>query len=742
MAATLELEPYGRCGFSLLPLVKPVMGNPKSGKAPLFSNWRKDDIPYEQLISRFNAGYNIGVRLEQGQLVIDVDPRHFEGGKDSLSELESELGISIKATAPYVNTGGGGFHYYLRTPEDVPLVDSLPAFPGVEFKAYGRQVVSAGSIHFSGNSYHWGWGSPDLATMPEVPERLLSLIRRPPPREVEGCGALSAEEVTFCLNQLDVEQFKDHNKWLQLMMSCHHASGGEARYEFVEWSTSDPAYAHQAWSIGRRWDSLHVNRSGPVVTAGTLYKAVLAVGGELPVGRAEDDFEALESDGGDLVQGDRLLIMMNGSHAVVNESGRFRVYSRAEDPVHGGMRWVSSGRKDFEDLYSHRRVQIIKPEKVELVPLAQWWLANRERRQYKGVTFHPEKETPGMLNLWTGFAIEPEKGDWSLLEELIAMTLCDDDPTMYEYVLNWAAYMVQHPASPAETALVLQGRKGTGKGTLGRALMAICGRHALQVAHREHLVNRFNLHLRDCLFLFVDEAFWAGDHKGEGQLKSMITEPWAFYEGKGLQATMGRNRLHILMAANSDWVVPAGMDGERRYAVASVSEKTPPRGAFDAIHAQLENGGLEAFLYDLQRRDIDGWNPRDNVPVTRALVDQKLHTLDEVGEWWYGLLLEGKLPGNRGDWAAGATLVYQEELRAALRETCRSLGASKRSLECKLAHALKRWAPGTLKLRTTVAEGEMIDKDGKGRARAYQIPPLETCRKVFEKELGMEIGWE
>ena len=735
MGANLELEPYERCGFTLIPLTKPGAGGPSAGKRPLFSGWRKDSYPASKIQSMFDDGYNLGVRLEDSQLVIDVDPRNFEEGVDSLSELEAELGISIKADAPFVNTGGGGFHFYLRKPIDVPLVDSLPAFPGVEFKTFGRQVVAAGSIHQSGNPYHWGWASPDLEAMPEIPERLLSIIRRPPPREVEGCGVLSAEEVAFCLKQLDVEQFKDHDKWVQLMMSCHHASGGEARYEFVEWSTSDPQYSHQAWSIGRRWDSLSVKRTGPVVTAGTLYKHVISAGGKLPVGRAEDDFDALEGESGDLVQGDRLLIMMNSGHAVVNEGGRFRVYSRAEDPLHGGMAWVSSNRRDFEDLFSHRRVEVGDSQ----VPLAKWWLGNRERRQYTGVTFHPEKDTPGLLNLWTGFAAEPEKGEWNLLEELLRGTLCDGNEEMAEYVLDWAAYMVQHPASPAETAIVLQGRKGTGKGTWGRALMALCGRHALQVAHREHLVNRFNLHLRDCLFLFVDEAFWAGDHAGEGSLKSMITEPWAFYEGKGLQATMGPNRLHIVMAANSDWVVPAGMDGERRYAVASVSNVTPSRDTFDAIHAQLEGGGLRALLYDLQRRDIDGWHPRDNVPVNKALAEQKLHTLDEIGEWWYGLLLEGKLPGERGDWAGGAALVFKEELRASLRESCRVLGASRRSLECKLGKMLRRWAPGTLNLRIQVGDGELIEKDTKGRARAYQIPPLEDCRKVFEEELGMEI---
>ena len=480
-----------------------------------------------------------------------------------------------------------------------------------------------------------------------------------------------------------------------------------------------------------------MERSGPVVTAGTLFKHVLAAGGELPEGRAEDDFETLEEGEGEVPAGDRLLLLMNGRYAVVNDGGRFRVYSRTLDPIHGGRTWSSSSRKDFEDLCSNWRAQV----KGDVVPVARWWLNHKERRQYDGVTFDPEREHRGMLNLWTGWAIEPRKAPWGLLEELIRVTLCDGNEAMGDYFLNWMAHMVQRPSSPAEVALVLQGRKGTGKGTLGRACMGLVGRHGHQVTHRGHLVGRFNRHLRECLFLFLDEAFWAGDHAGESVLKGLITEPWALYEGKGVDSVMGPNRVHILMAANSAWVVPAGMDGERRFAVAAVSEETPPREFFDACHEELEAGGLQGLLYDLQRRDISGWHPRDEVPMTRALVEQKLHSLDEVGEWWYQLLLDGALPGNRGDWNGSPVLVYQEELRASLRDTCRALGASKRSLETKLALALKRWAPGAKAFRAVVPDGELIETDGRGRARAYQLPLLEECRRVFSRELGMEVDW-
>ena len=46
----------------------------------------------------------------------------------------------------------------------------------------------------------------------------------------------------------------------------------------------------------------------------------------------------------------------------------------------------------------------------------------------------------------------------------------------------------------------------------------------MQIFNSKHLVGAFNGHLRNCLLLFADEAFWAGDKQGESVLKGMLTK--------------------------------------------------------------------------------------------------------------------------------------------------------------------------------------------------------------------------
>jgi hypothetical protein len=74
------------------------------------------------------------------------------------------------------------------------------------------------------------------------------------------------------------------------MCACHHASGGDARNEFIEWSLSDPQYANDADIIGRRWDSLHKDKSGGI-TYRTLNHILAEHGAEqLPPVVPEDEF--------------------------------------------------------------------------------------------------------------------------------------------------------------------------------------------------------------------------------------------------------------------------------------------------------------------------------------------------------------------------------------------------------------------------------------------------------------------
>jgi len=352
---------------------------------------------------------------------------------------------------------------------------------------------------------------------------------------------------------------------------------------------------------------------------------------------------------------------MNERHAIIDNFGGKTVIAGWEpsplDPIKEVV--VFQNKESFLLRYSNRHVMIdvangFGGSRQMSIPLGQWWLSHRDRRQYRGVTFLPNgpEAINDCLNLWQGWGIGPKPGDWSLIRNHINTALAGGNVEFADYIIHWIAWSIQNPAAQAEVALVLIGAKGAGKGTLVRCLQRIFGAHAFQVTSREHVIDKFNGHLQDCILFVADEAYWGGDKRCVGRLQGMITEPTLPIERKGMDVFEVRNFLHVVMLAEPGWVIPAGRY-ERRYAAVAVSDvKRGDRPYFRALHKQIEDGGAAAMFYDLASMDLDGWHPRD-IPAALlnnlAMQKQQTLTLPPMEQWYITLLHDGRLPGALGN---------------------------------------------------------------------------------------------
>jgi hypothetical protein len=389
---------------------------------------------------------------------------------------------------------------------------------------------------------------------------------------------------------------------------------------------------------------------------------------------------------------------------------------------------------------------------------AEWWLTSTERREYlDGVVFDPTgRAPPTYWNLWSGFAVEPQAGDWSLLRNHIHEVICGRNDEYADYVLNWLAHMFQRPNKPGEVAVVLRGKKGSGKGVLGHWIGRAWGAHAIHITNAKHLVGNFNAHLRDCVFLFADEAFYAGDKQHEGVLKGLITEPTLPIEGKYQNVVSVTNMLHVLMASNSDWVVPATHD-ERRYAVFDVSDHRLGQRAeyFDPILRQMDAGGLAAMIQDLLHRDISHFDVRD-LPWTAALADQKKHSFDSLQRWWAAVLERGFLYQSRHGipWFAQWHDFYTTELLwQSYTQWCNAARPFDRKSRVQLGvmmnslYAASRprdehpvFEIENIDVDPTLKHGDWLDRHGivkKTHPYGYFVNELLIARKRFAEVYGM-----
>ena len=392
-------------------------------------------------------------------------------------------------------------------------------------------------------------------------------------------------------------------------------------------------------------------------------------------------------------------------------------------------------KQDFFDHKANQKIRIKPAKRARTVSLAKHWFEHRNRRTYDQVVFDPENSNPRHYNLWKGFAVEPVAGECNEILEHIHDNICNGSDELNRYVLSWMAHAVQYPAYRPETALVLQGGQGTGKGFFVNAFGSLFGVHYKQVSQSKHLVGHFNSHLANTLLLFADEAFWAGDKQGENTLKALITEPEIAIEPKGRDVFTTPNRLRIIMASNEDWVVPANID-DRRFVVLKVSdERKQDHEYFRDVYDELEHGGREAFLHFLLTYNISNFNLR-SIPKTDALLEQKIQSLNPVERFVYDRLMNGQWLDTDDGWKSE---VAKRDLYAAYCEASSLAGVRRKNFEGQFAKEITKMIP-----RVSTIRRNTLNTDGNNyqRVNYFVFPDLSVCRQSFEQYIGSTIEWQ
>jgi hypothetical protein len=460
---------------------------------------------------------------------------------------------------------------------------------------------------------------------------------------------------------------------------------------------------------------------------------------------------------------DALIDRFNALYMVVNDAGKALLYVPSFDPILKRRYNQRMSPGDLATLYLNETVQTGVDDDGEPVfePASRVWMHHPNRRQFiRGVTFDPSGNhtDPEVLNLWQGFAVNPRPGSWGLMRDHVLNVICDGNHEHRDYVLNWLSRMVQFPAEQGKVAIVMKGKEGTGKGVFANAVRRIMGQHAMKISNAKHLVGNFNSHLRDCVFLFADEAFFAGDKQHVGVLKSLITEESLTIEAKYANAVETPNFLHLMMASNEEWVVPAGPEARRFMVLRPAETKMRNFAYFKAIQDELDAGGYEAMLHDLLHHDLTGFNVAD-VPETDGLQEQKKLSLDTSHAWWLDVLHRGYvyksklgLEAHFGEWRETETT---EVLFAAYTEFAKSKN-ERHAMAREAFGAFMVQMGGKAKKPYNVVTGEHITDVTNGfgstnrqaalitkeRATGYHLGTLDASRAAFLDATKLTVEWE
>ena len=457
-----------------------------------------------------------------------------------------------------------------------------------------------------------------------------------------------------------------------------------------------------------------------------------------------------------------LIAEFNEQYMVVNEAGKAIIHEPAHDAMLNRRYYRRITFEDLKRLYLNRRICVGEDNRGNAMfrPVADVWLSHPDRRQFiGGVIFDPSQRHvgPSVLNLWQGFAVQPRAGSWARLQDHIQQVICAGNREYFVFLMGWMARLVQVPAEQGEVAAVMRGGEGTGKGTLARALLRVFGQHGLAISNSKHLTGNFNGHLRDTVLLFADEAFFAGDRAHVGVLKALITEPMLTIKSKYQNAVQTPNYIHLMMASNEDWVVPASLDARRFFVLEVSAEKANDHAYFAAIFEELDAGGYEAMLHDLQHYDLTSFNPR-RVPATAGLQTQRKLSLPTAEDWW-AETFTGVTCSSRGSaWmstsATGTNRWPRKFCSMPTRHTRRRGASATQSGRESLGKFMVRMGAKPSRPRNTVIgeriadvpnayggttrKAELIRVD---RTHGFSLGSLAAARAGFETATGLEMEW-
>ena len=260
----------------------------------------------------------------------------------------------------------------------------------------------------------------------------------------------------------------------------------------------------------------------------------------------------------------------------------------------------------------HRLILRIDALKAAHGKRVDWWLTNAERRivpQTK-VVFDPSGKcaAPEYVNLFDRLPLVPNKARGKC-ERIIRHLgiLCQDNEALCHWLTAWLAYPLQNLGAKMRTAVVLHGRtEGTGKSTLGAIMRRLYGAYATSVGQAE-LQRDFNDWISAKMLILAEEVVSRQDRAHhQGMLQALITQPTVQINTKNMPIREEENHANFIFFSNKEEPVLLN-PRDRRYTVIRVEQEHPAE-YFQALMAELDDGGAEAFYEYLLSYDLQGFN--------------------------------------------------------------------------------------------------------------------------------------
>ncbi|KAI8823502.1 uncharacterized protein EV422DRAFT_565448 [Fimicolochytrium jonesii] len=324
-----------------------------------------------------------------------------------------------------------------------------------------------------------------------------------------------------------------------------------------------------------------------------------------------------------------VIMYLNNYWAKVTEESSVFIASRTtiDSP------WLLRKPSEFESAFGHLKFTYLEESlgndgkttyTQQVFPLVANWKIDNKMRTFRHVKFRPDHvgdHEDEYLNLFQGFQgkklLAFDEAKFKLLLDHAKNILCSGDEEFYSYLIHWLAHIVQFPGQKTQTAPVFFSKQGTGKNIFFDffAKFIIGTAHSFYTNDIDQVTGRFNAAQAVCIFMVCDEVTFAGAHKQNNKLKSIITSAQTALERKGRDIIMVDSCLNAVFLSNNEDAMRIE-NTCRRYGVKrAASSRIGDEVYFKTLGAHLTQEVADHFYTYLLSLDLSDFNAR-KVPDT------------------------------------------------------------------------------------------------------------------------------
>jgi len=495
--------------------------------------------------------------------------------------------------------------------------------------------------------------------------------------------SVDLNELQKIMEAISIEKFSnDYDTWMRVGMALSHITdyssiGLTYYHDFSKSSSSkyDPKAVDKMWKDSKDTSEHHENKLGMTYLR-SLYNKIEKKNKNQSLAQVFYD----ELKDGDYNSAKlKMLEKMNERLIYIRETGEFIHLGTKLTIKDDGQKvetpcWYLKKKMTTSDdfikenfVYQYEvpsgKEGETKTIKIDVIPF-KFWMSWMGRREVRAIGFDPtDKENKDIFNVWKGYDITEEIADKFDEDEAqpildhIRDCWCNGDEESFEYVMDYFAHIIQKPWKKSGVVLALRSKQGGGKGVIISKLGEIIGdNHFCQNSNANYLFGDFNGQLEGKILVNLDEAFWGGDKKMEGQMKNKITERNQTINKKNKEAYMVSDYANYIISTNNDWFAGTTED-DRRYYCLELNNKYAGRMTKEKeeYFSPIVNAPAGAFAKILYGRDLTHFNPRI-FKKTALLQEQVERNHNPVKVWWYKVLQDGGWDG------ADKTFNYWNEL--------------------------------------------------------------------------------